>query len=565
MSNKLHFISFPRNCTEPTSMDISQTPVKRYKIIPVFEIVLILFFSFLPLFAKFPFRVNIFLSWEGAYRMSRGEVPYRDFGMPLGYMFWVIPALFFKLFGTQMVTLVKAQILINIISGLAFRSILKSLGVNPVVRFLAVLLYCLSYIFFNFWPWYNQTVIVYQITGLAFLFRFMFAKAQTKWNWVYLILSALFTFFSFFTKQDAGGMAFIMCLVLVSYYSINSRASMPLIVYLSSFILIAALFIVPLLKYNFGYWFNHGQPPHTSRVDFPDILDEFFYSSQWIKFYLFMAILLTVLSVKSFRELILNKRLFIFLLLTLGILCEASILQVTSYTPPDNNIFFHSFAFVFIFSLLAQKLNINFHRPGLIALCTIGIVLWWSGSGWKYFQKITQRFYSGIVSQPVTSENIVNRKTYKIDPNSRTDIPISDWKFSNLKSFHNIYMPRQTVDGMERLKNMPLLKSKGTLKVLNMTELTPLAVELPYQVETGRDQPLWYHLGVAMFNKEAAMFEQRIKQHQYDLVLFENIPNLNNFYPFRIRDSLMVYYQKVDSFAAPRSGDTQGMIEVYTK
>ena len=153
MSNKLHFISFPRNCTEPTSMDISQTPVKRYKIIPVFEIVLILFFSFLPLFAKFPFRVNIFLSWEGVYRMSRGEVPYRDFGMPLGYMFWVIPALFFKLFGTQMVTLVKAQILINIISGLAFRSILKSLGVNPVVRFLAVLLYCLSYIFFNFWPW----------------------------------------------------------------------------------------------------------------------------------------------------------------------------------------------------------------------------------------------------------------------------------------------------------------------------------------------------------------------------------------------------------------------------
>ena len=57
-----------------------------------------------------------------------GPVPYRDFGMPLGYMYWVIPALFMKVFGTQMITLVKAQVFINILSGLAFRSILKKCG-----------------------------------------------------------------------------------------------------------------------------------------------------------------------------------------------------------------------------------------------------------------------------------------------------------------------------------------------------------------------------------------------------------------------------------------------------
>jgi hypothetical protein len=463
-----------------------------------------------------------------------------------------------------MITLVKAQVLINIISGFAFRSILKSLDVNPAIRLITVLLYCLSYIFFNFWPWYNQTVIVYQIIGLAFLFRFMFA-AQTRWRWFYLVLSALFTFFSFFTKQDAGSMAFFLCVALILYYCINSRVWLPMIVYIASFLLIAFLLIFPLLNYNFSYWFNHGQPPHTSRVDFADIFDEFFYSSQWIKFYLFMAIFLTAISVQSFRDLFLNKRLFIFLLLTLGILAEAAILQVTSYTPPDNNIFFHSFAFVFLFSLLARKLKINFNRGGIFITCIAGVLLWWSGSGWKYFQKITHRFIDGTSGKQVSGENIVNRKTYKIDPNMRTDIPVSDWTFSNLKSFHNIYMPRQTVEGMERLKNMPLLKSKGMLTVLNMSELTPLAVELPFQLETGMDQPLWYHLGVSMFNREAAMFEKRIMSHQYDLVLFEYIPTLNNFYPFRVRDSLKVYYQKVDSFAAPRSGDTQGMIEVYTK
>jgi hypothetical protein len=126
-------------------------------------------------------------------------------------------------------------------------------------------------------------------------------------------------------------------------------------------------------------------------------------------------------------------------------------------------------------------------------------------------------------------------------------------------------MPQSTIDGINRLMNMDLVKNNKDLHVLNMSELTPLAAEIPYKLETGSDQPLWYHLGVAMFNHEAQMFEQRIANKQYDLVLFEYIPELNNFYPFRVRDSLMVHYQKIDSFAAPRRGDTQGIIEVYKR
>src|SRR6476619_3951500 len=146
---------------------------KRTKLYTLTELALIVLLALVPLFATFPYRVNIFLSWEGAYRLSQGQVPYRDFGMPLGYMYWVVPALFMKVFGTQMITLVKAQVFINIISGLAFRSILKSLGVQSGVRLLSVVLYCVSYSFFNFWPWYNHTVIVYEFVGLAFLMQYI--------------------------------------------------------------------------------------------------------------------------------------------------------------------------------------------------------------------------------------------------------------------------------------------------------------------------------------------------------------------------------------------------------
>ena len=124
---------------------MTESILKRGKAFSLLEVFFIVGLAVVPLAASFPYRVNIFLSWEGAYRLSEGQVPYKDFGMPLGYAFWVIPALFMKIFGTQMITLVKAQVFINIISGLAFRSILKSLGVQPGVRLLSVLLYTLSF------------------------------------------------------------------------------------------------------------------------------------------------------------------------------------------------------------------------------------------------------------------------------------------------------------------------------------------------------------------------------------------------------------------------------------
>jgi len=525
------------------------------------EIAIIVLLALVPLFTTFPYRVNIFLSWEGAYRISQGQIPYKDFGMPLGYMYWVIPAIFFKLFGVQMITLVKAQVFINIISGFAFRSILQSLNVQPGIRVLSVLLYCLSFSFFNFWPWYNHTVIVYEVIALAFLMKYFFSAGK-KWAW--LSLSALFTFFSFFTKQDGGALAFMLCIALLLYYCIQEKKWSPLLIYVVSFLVAALAIITPLLPYNFEYWFNHGQAPHSSRISILEIVNEFFMGSQWIKFYLFIIGLQVIAHYKKRSDLIIDKKTTVFVILTLGILAEAAILQVTSYTPPDNNIFFHSFAFAFILSLLANYLHLDFYRPKLLLIGCFGLLLWWSGVFWKYLQRIVQRTLPGKEAATSTQENIVNRNTYILYPPT-SEIPLTQWTYSGLKSFEKIYMPKPTIDGIQRLLNMNILMTKKDIRVLNMTELTPLAVELPYKTETGPDVPLWYHLGVSMFNREAKMYEQRLINQHYDLVLFEYVPSLNNFFPFRVRDTLKHHYQKVDSFPAPRRGDTQGTIEVFLK
>jgi len=541
-------------------MEDQQSDKRRKRWFAFVEIAIIVFLASIPLFISFPYRVNIFLSWEGAYRMSQGQIPYKDFGMPLGYMYWVVPAIFFKLFGVQMISLVKAQVFLNIISGLAFRSIFKNLQIQPGVRLLSVLLYCISFSFFNFWPWYNHTVIVYEMVGLAFLTYYIFNSK----NWIWLSLSALFCFFSFFTKQDGGGMTLLLCIVLLTYHCIVDKNWKPLLIYLGSYLLIAFAIIAPLTRYHFGYWFNYGQAPHTSRIAFTEIVDEFLNGSQWIKFYALLIALMAIAYYKKRVQFFFDKKATIFFLLTVGILVEATILQVTSYTPPDNNIFFHSFAFAFIVSFLANYLNLDFNKLKPVLVGCFGLLLWWSGVFWKYFQRITQRTAPIAATKTSSTENIVNRHTYLLGKKDSTETLMGNWVFTGLKTFEKIYMPKPTAEGVQRILNSPLVKTHK-LHVLNMSELTPLAAEMPFELDRGSNIPLWYHLGVAMFNREAQVYEERIRKKQYDLVLFEYVPSLNNFYPFRVRDTLLNYYQKVDSFPAPRRGDTQGTIEVFIK
>jgi hypothetical protein len=536
------------------------------------EILIIILLACIPLFVRLPYRVNIFLSWEGAYRMSHGQLPFRDFGTPLGGMYWVIPALFFKLFGSKMITLVKAQVFINIIAGLAFRSILTSLSVDRGVRFVSVLLFCLSYSFINFWPWYNHSVIVYELLALACLFRYMRDERRLLW----LAGAGLFTVCSFLTKQDGGGMTFFIACAVLAVYALQEKKWQPLLVYVGSFGIALVLIILPFIHDGFGYWFNHGQAPHTARVSAFDIADEFFGASPWIKFYLFFIVLLAVVR---FRDLAAwrkedprpsaDKNGVLITVLTLCILGEAAVFQVTSYTPPDNNIFFHSFAFACILTLLGPLLPIPIAKPRVLIVVAAGVMIWWSGTWWKYTQRIMSRVlpHNQQTVSP-TGENVVNRQTYQLSVDTVKDIPQDQWVECGLPSFHRITMPAPTADGIHRLMDMDLVKHgrNGNLKVLNMSELTPLAEEIPFQLERNPQLPLWYHLGVGMFNRQADTFETRIRQHYYDLVLFEYIPTLNNFYPFRVRDSLRHEYRLVDSFLAPRRGpETRGQIEVYVR
>lgn len=532
------------------------------RIFTVFEWLLIAGASAVPLLFDYNYRINIFLAWEGAYRLYLGQIPYRDFGLPLGFGFWLIPALFFFIFGPFMATLVKAQVFINLVAGLLFRAILNTLGVQPQVRLLAVLTLCLSYVLPNFWPWYNHSVIVFQWAGLYFLLRHMLVRP----SFAHLAGAAFFLFLSFFTKQDAGAMGLFIALGLLVYHSIVNRQIGSLFFFTLFYVGIACLFILPFYNSGFTYWFNYGQPPHYSRVALPDFINELMMGAKWEKFYLLVVLLVLInrfIDAPKWKEVFFNERFMVWVLLTAGILKEALLFQVTSYVPPDNHIFFHGFAFAFALTHLNIGAHLNRFVPFVAALLMTG--LFWGNYYWRYIDTKVLAFLPQQAPQAST-ENLISRHTYIIPDPTEDSLrhAAEEWQLvKGYRSLEKMKLHPATVAGINRLMQLPQVQAKNKpLRVLNMSELTSLAYEMPYVPE--KNVPLWHHLGVGMFNRQVDEYCRKIQQQHYDIALFEAIPKLNNFYPWAVQRCLQQHYTRVDSFPGPRQSQVS-YIEVYVR
>ncbi len=511
--------------------------------------------AIIPLFISFPYRINLFLAWEGAYRIASGEIPYRDFGTPVGYVFWLLPALFFKIFGPYVVTLIKVQVLINWMGSYAFSRILQHLGLDTGGRIIALTVFTLSYTLFNFWPWYNHLVFILQLLSLLFLLK-SFDEKRGWWT----IPAALMAALAFMTKQDTGGLTLVLCGALLIYDGWISKSFRKIIIFSGAYLLAMALLILPFLAYDFGYWFNLGQPPHFSRLTLFDFMDEFLGASKWIKFYLLMVLVMLVLDNSGFLHWIKDPSRVIPALIVVFILGQAALIQVTSYTPIDGNIYFHSFFIGFV--LLRLSRNYDLSRPVILISGILLIGLWWSNVFWVRF--IRPKVENIMVSQDKRDDQVISKNTYILGLDS-LDMKRSNWVNSDIKTFKNVKLPEATIEGIHQLKSLPVVQNKADqIRVLNMSELTQLAYELPYTTEKGPDHPLWYHYGVSFFEREIDHFCHKINNREYDLILFQDIPDLNNFYPYEVRECILEHYELTFKFLAPRIPEFS-FIEVYQK
>lgn len=508
----------------------------------VCELFIIVFFCFAPLLFNNPYRINIFLSWEGAYRMYLGQVPFRDFSLPMGYGYWIIPAVFFKIFGPYFSSLIKAQVLINLISILGFRSILRLLNVPPVVILLSVLVYCFSYVSFNFWPWYNNMVFAFELVAIYFALRSIFSAYGWQ-MWSYIALAAFFIFFSIWIKQDAGGLGLLIIYGMLTYHAWIDRSLKKWIAFTGFFVAFALLFILPLLKYDFLYWFNYGQPPHTSRLVAMNFLNEILGWAYWEKFFFMMIILFVLDKARPGRAFLNDQKEFLFAFLCIAIIMQAWIIPVTSPVPEKNEVFFYAFGFAYLFTNL--RLNLDLSRWYYVAIGLVLVGFWWTGIYWRNIQRI-------ITKKP----NVVERTEEQTQHKYRLA--------KEYRTMENLFLAESTLEGIGKIMELDIVKQKrGNLRVLNMSELTSLAYEIPFTPPVG--QPMWYHQTVSIWQKEVDEFCDKIRNREYDLVIFETVSpkEVINFFPMDVKECLLQHYRHEFTFLAPRHPE-ESYIDVFT-
>lgn len=505
----------------------------------VVELLVIVFFCFIPLAFNNPYRINIFLSWEGAYRMYLGQMPFRDFSLPMGYGYWVIPALFFKIFGPYFYTLIKAQVFINLISALSFRSILKILNVPPVVILLSVVVYCFSYVSFNFWPWYNNMVFAFELLAIYFILLAIFTPGGWK-MWASLVSGAFFIFFSIWIKQDAGGLGLLIIYGLLTYNAWVDQSFKKWLIFTGCFVLFAIAFIAPVYQYDFSYWFNYGQPPHKSRLVLMDFLNEILGWAYWEKFFLLMIVLFVIDKARAGRAFLENKKEVLLAMLCIGIIFQAWIIPVTSPVPEKNEVFFYAFGFAYLFTNL--RLRIDLTRWYYLAVCLFFVAFWWTGIYWRNIQRI-------IAKKPNVLEQAAKHK-YRLA--------------REYKTMERLFLAESTLEGIRKIMELDVVKNKKDLKVLNMSELTSLAYEIPFTPPV--NQPMWYHQTVSIFQKEVDEFCEKIRNREYDLVIFETVSPKEaiNFFPMDVLECLKENYQHEFTFLAPRHPE-ESYIDVFTK
>ena len=519
-----------RSSPEKRRPDLAGNVSRLLQMISWPEIALALALSALtPLYRIAYFR-DYSIIWEGAYRISLGQVPYRDFGIPVGVGAFLLPALAMKLFGASFGTLVFVQAFLNFTTLLVFGLFLRFFVSSLFCRLLSILVLGLAYTSCMVLPWYNTSGFLFELLSFFFLIGHLLQDPPRRY--IRLAGAAFFATLALMTKQDYGGIALLSSFSLLLFDAIRARRFRELLIWSGMVIGSAAVFILPFAGHDFFYWFNYGQSPHHRAPGRPSLLDWWLNHSFWQNLYIFLIAGSLVYARRLNRKLF-SQPDFLFLALTCIVVGQSILISVTSGLAFTTG-YFHGFAYAWLLYVLVS------HRKSSVAtqaLITCAVLLCW----YPAFSQI-----SSFLQRPrLIISNWAPSLSETEHPEERA--LASDTRLirssRDLEAFGDLYLPEDTVMGIARLKQIITSSHASNLRVLNMTELTPLAKEMGFSPEV--PSPLWFDARYVLFPREVASLCDRISARAFDIILFQDthwpMPN-------EIRQCLASSYRLFEQF-----------------
>jgi hypothetical protein len=504
---------------------------------------------------KFLFFRDYAIIWEGAYRVSLGQLPYTDFGMPLGPVSLIVPAIAFKIFGAAWRVLELTQLFLNGIILLICYSILKKISRHQFEILASLALATFLHLFFLVSPWYNSTALIFLLGTI---------RLALNEDGVSHALAGSCCALTILTKQDYGLMCLFGGLWVLAFVCPDCKTTTKKFRRMLSFFLgFASVFLFFFTVVNiddFLYWFNYGQGKYEKRRISADI----FFNPRFL-----LLCLIVHFYIKT-RE--------IFWAVSVLVVSASLIISYTS------GLVFTSYFDIFLYPGIVYRalkdgdLSSAFMNAllGMVLLCMLpfwkfSIVLQLSlvlsfalisgvyVRGFSYFGGITILLITLSLSQPIgyfsqmlttISKGLPGDAFFGWSPTP--DVVASP---KSLPIFSNTFAPKDTYDGISALKKVLQERHMhlNKIKVLNLSELTPLYAELGIIPQRGL--PLWFHTSVTFPKKEQAKLLKDIKAGKYDLIIYQELHDVNSAVFMElyatIRESNLYEEANFSSFKSP--------------
>ncbi len=200
--------------------------ILREKFLTSTILLLILIFSFYFNFESgrrgfFPLDQSIV--FDGSYRILKGQIPYRDFLIPVGPVPFYIHSLFFKIFGVKYSSYLLGSSFINLLATILSFFIIYL--IFPSKKWLSLFGAFLTAIWFyppSGTPYLEQTSFFMSFCGILFLLLGLSSRI------LLIFLSGFFSFLSILSKQNAGFSVLpVYFLLIVSYSMPEIKKIMP--------------------------------------------------------------------------------------------------------------------------------------------------------------------------------------------------------------------------------------------------------------------------------------------------------------------------------------------------
>jgi len=390
-----------------------------------------------------------------------------------------------------------SQQFINACQLVLLYALLDRVGTHALIKRIALIVFSTLYLLHLTHPWYNSTAFLLMLAAsycalgagrvsasIAGLLAGLTILAKQDFGLITLIMGALFVSLTIFRSGKERIISNISS--LKDKNLIRALVEKLVLFFTCAFVIVFACILLTDRE-NFLYWFNYGQAPHSVNVlSYKGFRLLYFALGCWLFF--------IALALNNLRLLI--SSIFI---LAASITRQTSGLSFTHY-------YFVAFIPIAIYEILRLNIPIKKLSSLLIIILCASIMLQPAINFYYAFESI---IFGKIEPPP---NNHLN-KSMRL-----TAFPNDFLAFSS-----HTYAPRETIEAILELK---LIASKRTraktgknLRVLNITELTPIYAELG--ALPPKDLPLWFHNGISLFSLEKEKLKNILSSDEFDIVLLQ--------------------------------------------